>query len=169
MEHDNPKKCQSEKEDQLPEILEQLRQDRHGYTVPDGYFDSLSARITDKLSKQEPSFFQAAVSVLSKPLVWSPVLAVVLVALTFFFLIPDPDRSVVEQYDTIKELSFAMDASFTEEVMLTEINSIDTDFENTGFLSNDPKQFTGLTHFTEEEITRYLKDQEIDTELLTEN
>ncbi len=156
----------SEISDKLPQALEDLKQNPCRLQVPEGYFDTLSPRIVDKLAKSDSSFRHSLGMVIRKPSVWSPVLATVLLALTFIFIIPRKTSTVASGYDTLTELNNGFDASFAEEVMLAESNTLESEIENSPAFTSNPVQFAGVNHLTDDEIASYLKDQEIETELL---
>jgi hypothetical protein len=136
--------------------------------VPDGYFNSLVPRIADKLPGEHRSFYTIFFSAIRKTSVWSPVLATALVVLTFFFIIPAKNGSDSAGYDTLAELNIGYDASFAEEVLLAESNLIEAEIENSGSTVTERVQFAGIDNLTDEEISDYLKEQEIETELLTD-
>ncbi len=156
----------SEISDKLPQALEALKKDPCGLQVPEGYFDTLSPHIVDKLGKPKGTFRHSLFTAIGKPSVWSPVLATVLVALTFIFIIPRNTISVTSRYDTLTELNNGYDASFAEDVILAESNTLEAEIETSPAFTANPVQFGGVNHLTDEEIASYLKDQEIETELL---
>ena len=79
---------QTEKSEKLTPVLEELRKADYGFKVPDGYFDSLSPRIVDRInSKHRDSFTEILFSYFHKPVIWAPSLAIIVIAVLFVFLV----------------------------------------------------------------------------------
>lgn len=155
--------------EQLSPVLEKLRQENQGFKVPDGYFDSLSPRIVDCIQKQEnKSFINTLVNAFGKPLVWAPALASVTVVLFLVFAVPSKKTSIPQITDEWTEINMAYDESYAEEIYLAESNIIDEEMENTDANYITSASFTTNSEPTINEITEYLKEQEIDTDILNE-
>ncbi len=154
----------------LPPTLEKLKQPDQGIKVPDGYFDSLSPRIVDEINKRKNrSFIVSVLPAFGKPFVWAPVIATVIVAILFIFIIPLKKESAVPVYDEWTEISMAYDESYAEEALFAESNKIDAELDKADINFIKTASFSAGAMPTDEEITEYLKDQDIDTELLTVN
>jgi hypothetical protein len=52
--------------------------------------------------------------------------------------------------------------------MLAESNTVDAELKSVASSAVEPLQFASVSHLTDEEIAEYLKDQEIESELLTD-
>ena len=162
--------CQTSDPEILPPSLENLRHEVHGFKVPDGYFDSLSPRIADALNKQEHrSFFQALVPSFRKPLVWAPVMATALVAVLLLFVIPATKQSAIQVVDEWTEVNMAYDASYAEEALFAESSLLETEIANTDISNIEFASNTTVNEPTDNEITEYLKNQEIESDLLIAN
>jgi ornithine carbamoyltransferase len=160
---------QSSDNEQLPPVLEKLRQDVSGFRIPDGYFDSLSLRIADGIKKQENrSLLKAFVPTFRKPLVWAPIMATVLVAILLIFVIPAKKTSTNQVVDEWTEINMAYDPSYASEALLAESNNIDKAIEGKDINYSEVVAVTGQNEPTNEEIAKYLKEHEIDTDLLNE-
>lgn len=160
---------QTSDNEQLPAILEKLRQDVSGFRVPDGYFDSLSPRIVDGIKKQENrSLLKALVPTFRKPLVWAPIMATVLVAILLIFVIPVKKTSTNQVVDEWTEINMAYDPSYASEALLAESNNINKAIEGKDINYSEVVAVTGQNEPTNEEIAKYLKEHEIDTDLLNE-
>jgi hypothetical protein len=160
---------QSSDNEQLPPVLEKLRQDVSGFRIPDGYFDSLSLRIADGIKKQENrSPLKAFVPTFRKPLVWAPIMATVLVAILLIFVIPVKKTSTNQVVDEWTEINMAYDPSYASEALLAESNNIDKAIEGKDINYSEVVAVTGQNEPTNEEIAKYLKEHEIDTDLLNE-
>jgi len=149
-------------------VLEKMRQDFSGIKVPDGYFDSLNPHIVDRLNKKENrSLLRALIPQYRKPLVWKSIMAVmVFSAMIISFILVKRDPAVLVN-DEWTQINMAYDESYAQEALLAESNSLDKELESSG-VSNIG--IVSLTHNepSVDEITEYLKDQEIDTDILNE-
>lgn len=150
-----------------PSLPDTFRNGAQGFKVPEGYFDSLSPRIADRITKNaNRSFLSASLPVIRKPIIWAPALATAVVAVLLLFVIPDKKPMPVPIFDEWTELNMAYDASYAEEVLLAESHSIDNALDNTDVGYVATASTTEDTEPTDEEISEYLKAQEIDPELL---
>ena len=155
--------------EQLPKILEELRKEANGFKVPDGYFDSLSPRIVDRLKKQEhASFRHVLVSSFRRPRVWVPVMATLVVAVLLIFVVPTKKVTSVPAADEWTELNMAYDASYAEEAFLAEGHTIDKELETKDINYAAPVSSTGQNGPTADEIAKYLKEHEFDADLLNQ-
>jgi hypothetical protein len=159
----------SNDDEQLPKVLQELRKEAYGFRAPDGYFDSLSPRIVDRIKKQEhSSFSEVLVYSFRRPRVWAPVMATMLVALLLIFVVPAKKASTVPATDEWTELNMAYDASYAEEAILAESHTIDKELENKDINYSEPVSLNGKNGPTAEEIAKYLKEHEFDADLLNE-
>lgn len=155
--------------EKLSPFLEKMKHETPGYKVPDGYFDSLDSRIVDRIHKQEKMFFhKTLVPAFRKPLIWAPVVASVVVILFLVLRVPTEKTSTIQVNDEWTELNRAYDESYAEEIFLAESNIIDEEMQ-----SNDVNYIATTSVSTKneptlEEITEYLKDQDLDTDILNE-
>lgn len=156
-------------ENHLP-FLESLKQENQGFRVPVGYFDSLSPRIVDAIKKQEnKSFIRILIPVFRKPVFWAPLAVTSVIAILLFFAIPDEKVSAVQIADEWTELTMVYDASYAEEALLAESHAIDNELEMTNIDFMETASIAGMNEPTDEEITKYLKEQEIDNDILIQN
>jgi hypothetical protein len=156
--------------EQLPPSLARLKHEVNGFKIPEGYFDTLSPRIADSIKSQKRrSFFQALFPSFRKPFVWAPVMATAIVAALLVFVIPEQQESSIPVIDEWTEINMAYDASYAEEALLAESNAIDTELEITEMNNNESIPATEMNEYTADEITEYLKNQEIDSEILIAN
>ncbi len=149
--------------------LESLRQKPEGLNVPGNYFDSLSSRITDQITQKENrSMYKKSVFVLRKPVVWAPVLAAASIAVLVMLLIPDTTTPPVQVVDEWTEINSVYDASYAAEVLFAESYHLDAEIAETD-INNLASQAIADEHEpTDEEITAYLNEQNIDLTLLTD-
>jgi hypothetical protein len=155
--------------EQLSPVLEELRNEVHGFKVPDGYFDSLSPRIVDSIKKQENrSIIKTLVPSLKKPLVWAPAMASVVVLLLLVFAVPSKKTATIQVIDEWTELNMAYDESYAAEVYLSESSIIDNELENKDINLIASTTVTAKNEPTLDDITEYLKDQDIDPDILNE-
>ncbi len=159
---------QSIETEKLPPILEKLRKEGHGFSVPDGYFDSLSPRIVDSIKKQENrSLLTILVPSFRKPLIWAPVFATVVVAVFLIFVIPGKNSSTMPVTDEWTQIKMAYDESYAQEALLAESTTIDKELENsTG--SNIGAEVLTQNEPSVSEITEYLKEHENELDILNE-
>lgn len=153
----------------LSPFMERLRQDGNGFKVPDGYFDSLSPRIVDEIKKQENrSISRAIIPQYRKPLVWRSIMAVmVFAAMIISFILVKKDSTVLPATDEWTELNMAYDASYAEEALLAESNTIETELASSEINNKELISFTQKEP-TIDEITEYLKEHETNTDILNE-
>ncbi len=153
----------------LPEIPEEMRKETGGFKAPAGYFDSLSPRIIDRInSKEQSSISNVLISVFKKPLVWVPVMATLLVIVSLVFLIPSQKETPVIVVNEISDISMAYDPSYAQEAILLESHTLETRLENSNIDYTQTSILNGQNGPSAEEIIKYLKDNDVDTELLNE-
>lgn len=156
---------QTSESDNLSPLLQKMKQENSGLKVPAGYFHTLSPRIIDSINKQEQR--KVHLPVFRKPIVLAPALAILVVAVLLIFVIPSKETASIPLVDEWAEINMAYDASYAEEALFTESFKIDNEIEKSDFkiesvslsMNNEP---------TDEEITEYLKDQEMDMDMITE-
>jgi hypothetical protein len=160
---------QSNTDESLSPFFELRKNEPESLRVPDGYFDSLSPRIVDgiNLSKKK-SLLKAKLPAIRKPVIWAPVLATTLVAVLLIFVIPSKKQPTVQPVDEWTQLNMAYDASYAEEALLVEGHIIETDLANTD-LNSIADGVVGSNEPTAEEISKYLKEHEMDSDILIAN
>jgi len=159
---------QTDKSEQLSPVLTKLRKETQGFKVPEGYFDSLSPRIVDEIKKQENrSIIKILVPSFRKPLVWIPVLSTAVVAVLLIFVVPAKNASTTPAVDEWAEINMAFDASYAEEVLFAESYAYDKEIESS--VISNPGSETFIKNEPDiDEITAYLKENEIDTDIINE-
>ncbi|MDO9257140.1 MAG: hypothetical protein Q7U54_16595 [Bacteroidales bacterium] len=159
---------QTDESEQLSPVLTKLRNETQGFKVPDGYFDSLSPRIVDEIKKRENRLIvKILVPSFRKPLVWVPTLATAIVAILLIFVIPAKKISTIPVADEWTEINMAYDASYAEEALLAESYTYDKEIESS-VITNNASASLIQNEPTDDEITKYLKDHEIDTDIINE-
>lgn len=157
--------------DTLPPLLENLRKEKQGQQVPEGYFDTLSPRIVDRIgNRNRQNRLFIILTTIRKKFVWAPVMATSVIAVLLIFVIPGPKQLPVAPSDELSQILMAYDPSYAEESMLTESEMIDNEIDKSDtFSSGSENSFDSSdTGPTDDEIAEYLKNQEIETEMLTE-
>lgn len=156
--------------DHLSTAFEKMKGENQGFKVPDGYFNTLSPRIMDNIKKREnKTLFSEIILRISKPIVWTPAIITVVVALLLIFVVPEKKESSVNTYDEWSEINMAYDASYAEEVLLAESNNIDTELDKNAVNGLESIALSAVEEPADEEIIDYLNKQEIETEVLIEN
>jgi hypothetical protein len=159
---------QTAKSEKLTPVLEELRKADCGFKVPDGYFDSLSPRIVDRINrKHRDSFTDILFSYFHKPVIWAPSLAIIVIAVLFVFLVPTKKNIVIPATDEWTELNMAYDASYAEEAILKESAIIDIELASSTISKNESLSIVQKEP-TDDEIREYLKDHETENDILTE-
>jgi len=150
-------------------LLELIKKEGNSLKVPDGYFDTLNPRIIDKINLQENrKSWKQGLPVFRKPIVWAPVLATGLVAVLLIFVIPVKNPEIIPAIDEWTEMNMAYDASFAEEALFTESYTIDNELENSGINISEASSAQDNNEITDEEIADYLKEQDLDPEMINE-
>ena len=159
----------TDKDEQISPVLDKLRQENQGLTVPDGYFGSLSSRIADKIQKQKSkSFPEILIHSFRNPLIWAPSLASVVVVLFLIFILPAKKSSLDQPTDEWTQINMAYDPSYAEEIVLAESNKIDKELEGKEIKYYDPESLSAKNEPTDAEINEYLKDHVIETDILNQ-
>lgn len=159
---------QTSENDFLSPLPESAKTEANGYKVPDGYFDSLGSRITDRIILEEnKAFKKSQIPVFRKPALWAPLLATSIVAVLLVFVIPAKKTATIPATDEWNEINMAYDASYVQEVLFTESNSMDFELENAVISLSESNTSKGINEITDDEITDYLKDQELDLDMIT--
>jgi hypothetical protein len=159
------------------EILKRFSRDQTGneaFKVPDGYFDSLPERIRSEISSQisgKLNFFSIQ-NFFTIRRVWAPVLAVAILFIAIFLLLPHPEsthQSLLETTDTLN-LNTAYDASYAGEAILDEYININKLIEESTLTDEVELSFvtTSDDGISGEDICDYLQAQVLDTEVLAE-
>jgi len=161
---------QTNAEGNLPQLPGLIRNSNEGLKVPDGYFDSLSPRIVDRINDHtKESLLKVKLPAYRKPVIWAPILAATLVAVLLIFVIPSKKEMPAQVSDEWTEISMAYDASYAEEALLAEGQLTDPELANTVYNTIGDAVFTSSNEPTEEEIARYLKEHEIESDILIAN
>jgi hypothetical protein len=156
-------------QEKLTPVLEELLNRENGFKVPFGYFDSLSPRIIDRINKRsKTSSLHEWISKLIQPVVWAPTVTSVLVVLLLVFVIPSRNTPTLPATDEWTEINMAYDASYAEESLLTDGHQIDSELEGIEINYSEPAIVSGQGQLTHEEISKYLQEHEMESELLTE-
>jgi hypothetical protein len=153
-------------EKQLFKKLESLRNADHGLQVPDGYFDSLSSRISDRINKKSPTAIGSLIITLKKKVVLIPITAIASVILALFILFPSGQKVPAIAGNELSEISLAYDASYAEEAYFSESCQIETELKELA-LSGTASNIVQPGEVTTTEIIEYLGNQEIDPEILS--
>ncbi len=160
---------QTNENDFISPLLESAKTEANGYKVPDGYFDSLGSRITDRIVKEaNKALKKSQIPVFRKPALWAPLLATVVITVLIVFVIPVKKTATIPATDEWTEINMAYDASYAEEVLFTESNSMDYELENTFLSLSESNTSKGINEITDDEIIEYLKDQELDLDMITD-
>lgn len=158
---------QADSTDELPEVLRNLKNGKGSFKVPNGYFDSLSPRITDRITMPERTTFMSKLAFnIRKPVAWAPALASIVVVLLFVFVVPGHQTATTATAnDEWSELSMAYDPSYASEVVLTQRNTIYKALENQDINYYEPVSLNGV-NLPDSEIEQYLNEHETDAENL---
>jgi hypothetical protein len=88
-------------------------------------------------------------------------------AMVVSYILVKKDSAVLPVTDEWTQINMAYDASYAEEALLAESSTIDKELE-TGNMNKISYASITQNEPTVDEITNYLKDQEIDTDILNE-
>ena len=153
--------------EQFSPVLEKLKQTDRVFKVPAGYFDSLSPRIAESIKKREnSSFLKALLPSFTKPVVWAPAMATVIVAVLLIFVVPGKKATTLPVSDEWTQIKMAYDPSYAEEALLAESNTIDKYIETKDISFIVSASLTAANEPSVDEITEYLKEHEIETDNL---
>jgi hypothetical protein len=152
--------------DDLSPLLLKLKGESTGIKVPEGYFDTLSPRIVDSINIKSSSKF--TLPIYRKPLVWAPVMVTIVTAVLLIFVVPTKKTSTTPAIDEWTEIEMGYDASYAEEVLFAESYSLENEIENSESITKSPALSSNEDALTNDEISAYLKDQEVDIEMITE-
>lgn len=165
--HTNSK--QDQETDQLSPQLELLKHEDSAYKVPDNYFDTLSPRIIDRINQKENgALSKSGIFVFRKPVVWAPIMAIAVAAVLLIFIVPSKTNQIIPVYDELADIKMAYDASYAEEVLLAESYSRDKEIEAAVNTIPATTTINDNTDLSEDLIEEYLKDQDIEIEILIE-
>ena len=91
--------------DTLPPLLENLRKEKQGQQVPEGYFDTLSPRIVDRIgNRNRQNRLFIILTTIRKKFVWAPVMATSVIAVLLIFVIPGPKQLPVAPSDELSQI-----------------------------------------------------------------
>ena len=159
---------QTDDTENIPVFLEELKKEASGFKVPAGYFDTLGNRIADRVS-QKPGHSSIGVLIhgVRKPLIWGPVFATVLVAVLLLFVVPERKTTPIPVTDEWTQLNMAYDPSYATEAVFAESHEVDAAIEGKE-LNYSEVSLNGQNEPTAEEISAFIKEHEMDSELLNE-
>ena len=157
-------------EQPLPPVFDALKKDAKGFQTPENYFETFNLKINSKIENQEnTSFFKLSSVNFRAPQIWAPSAAVVIVAIMLLFVIPSKTSKQAVSTDEITDMRLSYDASYADEALLAESQMIDSDIERKDAVYLEAELFGKENELTTDEMTELLKEQDIDTELLTQN
>lgn len=153
----------------ISKVLSDLHNTPTGFKVPEGYFDSLNSRIVDTITNREKiSSTKYFLQSFHKPLIWAPALAVLLIGIVIIFTIPLKSKAPVPVADEWTEINMAYDASYAAEAILSESHLLDNAVEIEDVNYKDHSFLSGKNTPSKEEITKFIQDHDLETELLIE-
>ena len=155
--------------DKLSPLLETLRHADNELGVPENYFESLSPGIIDMINEKEVSKSQWGITVFFKPAVWIPIIAVATAALLLMLVIPSKNDTTIPAYNELADISMAYDASYAEEVLFAESYKNDQKIEIA--VNSIPVTTAAISQtndLSDDEIEEYLKDQDLELDIITE-
>lgn len=153
--------------EKTPVFLEALKKETSGFKVPSGYFDTLGNRISDRINQKSGQSLIRAIPVFRRPVIWGPVLATVVTAVLLLFVVPERKTTVIPVADEWTQLNMAYDPSYATEAVLAESHEIDAAIEGKE-LNYSEVLSNGQNEPTAEEISAYIKEHEMISELLNE-
>ena len=92
----------------------------------------------------------------------------VTVAVLLIFIVPGEKNLTIPVADEWTEINMAYDASYAEEALLSESNTIENYIENKDISYIASASLTTANEPSVDEITEYLKEHEIETDILNE-
>jgi hypothetical protein len=144
------------------------------FKVPDGYFESLPARIQDEIAAKagrnlRSSWLQGLLLVRKA---WIPVLSVAIVSLVLLILLPGQnhsDQASADTQDTLNSIE-AYDASYAGDAINEEYLKIYQTVEDPNLENVLPVSFVSSSNdgITADDIVEYLQEQELDSEVLAQ-
>jgi hypothetical protein len=152
--------------DEITSLLQKLKQENTGIKTPEGYFETLSPRIVDSITQQNRS--KVTYPLFRKPIVWAPVMATIATAVLLIFFVPSKKVTSVPATDEWSEMVMGYDASYAEEVLFTESFSIYNEIDKSETVTESASLSNNTNVLTDDEISTYLKDQNVDIEMITE-
>lgn len=165
----NTKSKQLQETDNLSPLLQSLRREESGYKVPDGYFDALSPRIIDRINEKDHKVLsKSGILVFRKPVVWAPTMVVAIAAVLLIFIVPSQNNQIIPAYDELADINMAYDASYAEEVLLAESYNRDKEIEVAVNSVPETTSINENSNLSEDLIEEYLKDQDLEIEIITE-
>jgi len=159
------------------EILERFSsglEESKAFKVPEGYFDTLPSRIQDEISAQAQKklHFPRLWGLFTTRRAWIPLLAVTTMLVAIFLFIPgrkNSQNTLAEIHDTLN-LKVAYDASYAGDANFEEYVKVNDLLEKPGVKNPDSVSLfkTSYTGISDDDIIDYLKDQELDSEVLAQ-
>jgi hypothetical protein len=150
----------------LPPFLAGLKDRESGHSVPSGYFELLSAQISARIiERPAKSGIRNLVSLAGKTVVWAPSLTTAIAAALFIFFIPAQHTITEKSTSEWTELRMAYDESYAQEAILSEAGTLE-DQLSIAVPEEVAVNTSGDNELTPEEITEYLKEQDLENELL---
>jgi hypothetical protein len=158
----------TEDTENTPVFLEALKKETSGFKVPAGYFDTLGNRVADRINKNPGhSVIESILPGLKRPLVWGPVMATVVVAALLLFFVPERKNTTIPATDEWTQLNMAYDPSYATEAVFAESHEIDAAIDGKE-LNFAEVSLSGQNEPTAEEISAFIKEHEMESELLNE-
>ncbi len=159
---------QADDTENIPVFLEALKKEAPGFKVPAGYFDTLGNKISDRISNNtRHSSIGSLIPGFRKPLVWAPLLSTIVVAVLLLFVIPERETNSIPVIDEWTQLNMVYDPSYATEAVFADSHEIDAAIEGKE-LNYAEVSLNSQNEPTAEEISAYIKEHELESELLNE-
>ncbi len=159
---------QADDTEKIPVFLEALKKEAQGFKVPAGYFDTLGNKISDRINTStRHSFTGSMIPGFRKPIVWAPLLSTIVVAVLLLFGIPEREATTIPVIDEWTQLNMAYDPSYATEAVFADSHEIDAAIEGKE-LNYSEISLNNQNEPTAEEISAYIKEHEMESELLNE-
>ena len=164
----------TEKEENLLEGIPGLSGKEESFRVPEGYFDTLPGRISDAIHRSDQTGTKSSQTLLPtiQRNVWMPLLAAASLVIAFILFSPfegEKDAGNGMASDTLSRAA-TYDASYASDLLTDDISASERMLEtmpDDAEISFEYAYPAGDT-LVEEAILEYLKNQELDTDLLAQ-
>lgn len=141
-----------------------------GFKVPDNYFDTLPHIIVDRINQQNAEKTERKrLGWIKAPVVWIPALSLACIACIFTLALHFNRAPQPQKIDELTELNLNYDCSYAEEAVLAESLTIDKELDKDGSQYLLSEAITKDSDPSVQEMTDYLKELDIDPELLSQN
>jgi hypothetical protein len=143
------------------------------FRVPDNYFDSLTSRIQDRISARQSrvSVLSSMSTILVKKKVWIPVIACVLILLSVFILYPgksSQNQGYISKTDTVAVKANDINGAYALETQYIEIEKALEQIKKLPVSHIDESVVKLPDEIKNEDIIKYLNEEEIDPNLLAD-